>query len=271
MHWFIPYDFSSFLFVTWLVAALLFARGSRQRPVSVARRTSFWGGMGLLYIASFTHFDFYALHQFSVDRIQQVVLHHVVPLLIVLGRPLPVWRSALAVRHRARIIRLLRRSRVWRVTLAIVFSPLLATLLFIAVVIFWLIPRMMTLAMLDVHLYRMMNVSMLASGLIYWSLVLDHRPRPPARMAPGARVLSPLLSMTPQILVGAFITFSHVDLYPIFSICGRAFDTSAMTDQVYGGLITWIPAALIETAAAILALRAWMALSPKTAHRDQGR
>lgn len=263
LDWLIPYEFSPTLLATWSLAALLYARGARRRRVPRVRQALFWCGMALTYFALLTRFDYYALHQFFFDRIQQVLMHHLAPLLIMLAYPLAVWRAALPLRWRARLLRPLAHSMLWRATAALLFNPLLATLLFVALVLVWLIPRMMTLAMLDWRLYLLMNWSMLLSGLIYWGLVLDHRRRPPARMAPGLRVLSPALSMTPQILIGAIITFSKTDLYPIFSICGRALDIDVLTDQQYGGLITWVPAAIIEAIAALLALRVWMRLSQR--------
>ena len=263
LDWLIPWEFSPTLLVVWLAAALLYALGARRRRVPRARQALFWCGMALVYFALLTHFDYYALHQFFVDRIQQVLMHHLAPLLIMLAYPLGVWLAALPLRWRARLLRPFARAWPWRAVAALLFNPLLATLLFVALVLVWLIPRVMTLAMLDWRLYLLMNWSMLLSGLIYWGLVLDHRRRPPARMAPGLRVLSPALSMTPQILVGAIITFSKTDLYPIFSICGRALDINVLTDQQYGGLITWVPAAIIEAIAALLALHSWMRLSPR--------
>jgi len=263
LDWLIPYEFSPTLLATWLLAALLYALGTRRRRVPRVRQALFWCGMALTYFALLTRFDYYALHQFFFDRIQQVLMHHLAPLLIMLAYPLAVWRAALPLRWRARLLRPFARAWPWRAVAALLFNPLLATLLFVALVLVWLIPRMMTLAMLDWRLYLLMNWSMLLSGLIYWGLVLDHRRRPPARMAPGLRVLSPALSMTPQILIGAIITFSKTDLYPIFSICGRALDIDVLTDQQYGGLITWVPAAIIEALAALLALRVWMRLSQR--------
>ncbi|WP_297925769.1 cytochrome c oxidase assembly protein [Metallibacterium sp.] len=271
LDWLIPWEFSPTLLVVWLAAALLYALGARRRRVPRARQALFWCGMALVYFALLTHFDYYALHQFFVDRIQQVMMHHLAPRLIMLAYPLGVWRAALPLRWRARLLRPFARAWPWRAVAALLFNPLLATLLFVALVLVWLIPRVMTLAMLDWRLYLLMNWSMLLSGLIYWGLVLDHRRRPPARMAPGLRVLSPALSMTPQILVGAIITFSKTDLYPIFSICGRALDINVLTDQQYGGLITWVPAAIIEAIAALLALRTWMRLSQQRPRRATPR
>jgi putative membrane protein len=128
-------------------------------------------------------------------------------------------------------------------------------------ILIWLIPSMQTLAMLDWRIYRFMNWSMLFSGFSYWWLVLDHRPQPPGRMTAGMRVLSPGITMTPQILAGAIVTFSKTDLYPIFEICGRAFTFNVLTAQLVGGVIMWVPAAIIESVGGLLALRQWLRLS----------
>jgi len=269
LYWLTPYEFSPTLLGVWLFGALLYARGVRKRRVPRARQWSFWTGMALAYITLLTRFDFYALHQFFIDRIQQVVMHHLAPMLIMLAYPLSTWRAALPIRWRARGISAIGRSTPARIAAALLFNPTLATLLFVALVLVWLIPRAMTLAMLDWRLYWLMNASMLVSGLIYWGLVLDHRPRPPARMAPGMRVLSPVLSMTPQIVAGALITFHRTDLYPIFSICGRALDVNVLTDQQIGGLITWIPASMIESVAALIALGIWARLSQRLRGRQR--
>jgi putative membrane protein len=82
--------------------------------------------------------------------------------------------------------------------------------------------------------------------------------------------------MTPQILAGAIVTFSKADLYPIFEICGRAFTFNVMTGQLIGGVIIWVPAALVESAGALLALRNWLRLSrngrlPRSRHRRAQR
>ncbi len=261
--WIVPYDFSPSLLAMWLLAAILYARGASRRHVSLGRRWSFWAGMALVYASLLTRFDFYALHQFFIDRIQQVLMHHVAPLLIMAAYPLNVWRAALPLQWRARGLRAIERSTPGRIAGRLLLDPLLTTLVFVVLVLLWLVPRAMTLAMLDWRLYWLMNMSMLFSGLVYWGMVLDRRRRPPARMAPGMRVLSPIFSMTPQIVAGAVIAFHKTDLYPIFSLCGRAFAINVLTDQQYGGLITWVPASMIESAAALLALRIWIRLSQR--------
>ncbi len=246
---------------TFVLACVLYFRGSRKLQVSFSRKLAFWSGMAIIYLSLHTYLDYYAEHEFFMHRLQQLLLHHLAPLLIVTAFPVSALRAGLPLRWRTRLLRPLQRSWPWRLTMGVLMNPTVATVLFVVFVLIWLIPDLQTLAMLDWRVYRFMNWSMLISGFAYWSLVLDHRPHPPGRMVAGMRVLSPAITMTPQILAGAIVTFSTHDLYPIFEICGRAFTFNVLTGQLIGGLITWVPAAMIESLGGLMALRHWLRLS----------
>ena len=117
--------------------------------------------------------------------------------------------------------------------------------------------------MLDWRLYRLMNWSVVITGFMYWNLILDRRVCPPSAMSPGGRVISPIVTMAPQMVAGAMIAFTERDLYPLFDLCGRAIAMEAQTDQMIGGLTMWIPAAMTEVIGLIVALRTLMRLSAK--------
>lgn len=259
--WLTPWEFSWSLLLIWLAAALLYWRGAKRRHPSLARRLAFWSGMALIYLSLHTYADYYAEHEFLAHRIQQVLLHHLAPLLIMASYPATVLRSGLSLRGRCRLRQGLRRCWPLHFTVRVLGNPTVATLLFVLFILIWLIPSFQTDAMLDWRVYRFMNWSMLISGLVYWGLVVDHRPHPPGRMVAGLRVLSPGLTMTPQVVAGAIVTFSRHDLYPIFEVCGRAFHFDVLTGQMLGGVVMWVPAALIEVAGAMAAMRQWMRLS----------
>ena len=301
LKWLIPWEFSWVFLLSFLGACMLYWRGCRKlgrlgcepqhrnihawrrwglhpslrnhgkRSVSMGRRIAFWSGMAIVYLSLHTYFDFYAEHEFFMHRIQQLLLHHIAPLMIVASYPGSVLRAGLPLRWRIHVLRPAQRSWPWRLVSAVLLNPAIATLLFVAFVLVWLIPSMQTMAMLDWRIYRFMNWSMIVSGFVYWWLVLDHRPRPPGRMIPGLRVLSPGITMAPQILAGAIITFSKTDLYPIFEICGRAFTFNVFTGQLIGGIIIWVPAATIETVGGLLAMRQWLRLSRSGRIRRQAR
>ena len=261
LKWIVPWEFSWVFLLSFAAICVLYVRGCARLPVSGGRRLAFWTGMAIVYVSLHTYFDYYAEHEFFMHRIQQVLLHHLAPLLLVGSYPGTVLRAGLPLAWRARALRPLERSWPWRAMTGVLLNPAVATVLFVGFILIWLIPAMQTLAMLDWRIYRFMNWSMMLSGLSYWWLVLDHRPRPPGRMTPGLRVLSPAITMSPQILAGAIVTFSKTDLYPIFEICGRAFTFNVLTGQLAGGVIMWVPAAMIESIGGLLALRQWVRLS----------
>lgn len=261
LKWLVPWEFSWVFLASFFLACVLYWRGSRRVRVSRGRKALFWIGMAIIWITLQTYLDFYAEHEFFVHRLQQLLLHHLTPLLICMSLPSSVLRAGLPVRWRLRWFKRVRKSWPWRTVSGVLFQPVLASAMFVFFVLIWLVPSMQTLAMLDWRVYRFMNWTMLLSGFVYWSLLLDHRPHPPGRMATGMRVLSPAITMAPQILAGAIITFWRTDLYPIFEICGRAFTFNVLTGQMIGGLITWVPASMLESLGALLAMRHWMRLS----------
>jgi putative membrane protein len=272
-----PWEPSFVLVAVFIAVAALYARGSRHLRVSVARRMAFWIGLALFYIALHTRLDYYAEHQFFVHRLQHLVLHHLAPLILMASYPGSVLRAGLPLAWRS-ALRRWQRTQPARITAAIVLNPAFISLAFVISVVFWLIPSVQFVAMLDWRIYTFMNWSVALSGLLYWWMLLDHRPYPPSRTRPGLRVLSPVITMTPQILVGAIITFSSQDLYPIFTLCGRAFTSvPASLDQSLGGLIMWVPAGVLEAIGAMMALRHVMRLStlpsrvPLQAKRGGGR
>lgn len=260
--WLKPWEFSPTLLTCFIVAAVLFARGQSVHRVSSIRIVLFWLGMILLYLSLHTRLDYYAERMFFIHRAQHVILHHLGPLLLMAAYPGSVMRAGMPLSWRSQLHRF-RQGAAGRLTERLLTHPVLVPLAFVLLVLVWLIPAVQFYSMLDWKLYRVMNWSVVISGILYWNLILDRRPSPPAVMSPGVRVLSPVLTMTPQIIAGAILTFSERDFYPVFDVCGRALNLSAQFDQNLGGLILWIPAGLIEVVGGIVALRTLMRLSSR--------
>uniref|UniRef100_UPI0033424E7C cytochrome c oxidase assembly protein n=1 Tax=Castellaniella defragrans TaxID=75697 RepID=UPI0033424E7C len=262
LGWLRPWEFSPTLVLAFVAAAALFVRGRRVHRVGKARQWLFWAGMILLYLSLHTRIDYYAERMFFIHRLQHLVLHHLGPLLVMAAYPGQVMRAGLPLAWRARLARARRTNSVVRTLEALATNKFLVPLLFVALVLVWLDPTVQFYSMLDWRIYRFMNWSVVISGCMYWNLILDRRPSPPAAMGPGARILSPILTMAPQMVAGAVITFTRHDIYPVFDLCGRALsDFSAVDDQVLGGLIMWVPAGLVETFGLLVALGTLMRLS----------
>ncbi len=263
-----PWEPSPTVVAVTLMVAGLYWRGRRRWRVAWPRQLAFWSGLALLYAALHTGFDYYAEHEFFVHRLQHLALHHLGPFLLALAWPMPTWRAGLPVAWRRALGALAARAPV-RAALRFVTDPVVTGGLFVGLIWFWLIPSVHFYAMLDVRLYRLMNWSMAVDGVIFWLLVLDRRPSPPARLPPAVRVLLLALVIPPQIMAGALITFSGRRLYPLYELCGRAFaGIGAGTDQKLGGLILWIPGVMMCMAGGLVALALWFRLSER---REGGR
>ncbi len=272
MHWLVPWEPSVLVVVCVLTAAILYLRGMRRsRVASWPRQLAWWLGLAIIYVGLHTHLDYYAEHQFFIHRLQHMGLHHMGPFLIMLARPGPVLRRGLPLAFRARIMRPLLAWPPVRLALDILFQPLIASVLFVGLIYLWLIPSIHFVAMLDVVWYKVMNYSMTVDGLLFWWLVLDRRPHPPARRAPGTRILTALAVIPPQIAIGAYITFAGHDLFSVYDVCGRVLlDVSAATDQYIGGLILWVPSSMMSVVAALVAFHSWIDLDRRGRLRKRG-
>ena len=128
--------------------------------------------------------------------------------------------------------------------LSILQQPVVAILLFEGLLFLWLIPRIAFRAMFDWPLYEVMNASMVIDGLLFWCLVLDPRPTPPAPVGFFPRLVLSFVIIFPQIILGTAIGLVQHDLYPAFALCGRVFSTiNPLLDQQIGGLISGCPRA----------------------------
>jgi putative membrane protein len=241
-----PWDFSWTEFATTAAALWWFGRGlARGTPLerpAVWRQTCFLAGLLVLYVVLQTRFLYLSQHMFFLNRVQHLAMHHLGPFLIALG-----WPGATIRRGMPAPLRRVIDHRAMRLALRIVQQPVVAAVLFVGLIALWLLPPVHFVAMIDPQLYAVMNWSMVVDGILFWSLVLDSRPRPPARLGFGVRAILAIGVMFPQILMGSMITFSSRMLYPYYDLCGRVYPTiNAMLDQHLGGIVVWIPAAMMS-------------------------
>ncbi|MGH8271181.1 MAG: cytochrome c oxidase assembly protein [Gammaproteobacteria bacterium] len=259
----LPYEFSPTVLVLCVAAVLIYVRGLLHRhragiATGKLRAFAFLFGVALMYVVLQTHYDYMSQHMFFLHRIQHLVLHHLAPFLIVLSAPGAVLAAGVPTRFRERVLRPLAKSPFVRIPYRMVQQPIVAALLFVGLIYLWLIPSVHFYAMLNVPLYDTMNWSMAIDGLLFWYLMLGSPGQFAGGLHYGWRILILGAVIPPQIVVGAYIALSGIDLYPVYASCGRLWPIGAMTDQQIGGLVTWIPAAMMCVIGAIVLLRRWM-------------
>ncbi len=196
-----PWDFSWLEFLAVAFGMWWYARGVALTPAAarpgLARRVSFVVGTALVYTVLQTHFDYMAQHMFFLNRLQHLAMHHLGPFLIALAWPGAAIRRGMPEPFR----RLVDDPRLAR-GLRVIQQPVIAGAVFVGLIDLWLIPTVNFEAMLDPRLYAVMNWSMVVDGLLFWCLVLDPRPSPPARTSFAARMITIVAVMFPQIIVG---------------------------------------------------------------------
>ena len=252
----LPYDFSpltllSYILVLGLYGVALLRMPESDRP-GPGRIITFVLGVMLCYGVMQTRFDYYSQYMFFVHRGQHLILHHLGPVLIALSNPLPVirfWYQRIPplVRHWLKPL-----SWAYRV----LQQPVIASVLFVGLIYFWLWPPIHFDAMLSRQLYWVMNWSMLLDGLLFWWLIFD--PRSPAitnALGYGKRIMLLALVAIPQMILGAWIVFSRGMVYDVYEVCGRAWPMAPETDQMLGGLLTWIPPAMMSIIGILIVLR----------------
>jgi putative membrane protein len=107
-----------------------------------------------------------------------------------------------------------------------------------AAVILWVshAPPVYDAALANVLLYWLMQVSLLASAVVFWRAVLAPGRAP---VEPFAAVVAAFAAMG---LLGALLTFAPAPLYAAHATAPLAFGLTPLDDQRLAGLLMWVPA-----------------------------
>lgn len=259
LSYLLPWEFSATWTLACVAAIALYLRGMwvRRRHgqrVGIWRSFSFLLGVVAIYAVTQTHYDYLAQFMFFAHRAQHLVLHHAAPFLIALAAPLPMLAAGMPIWLKG-LPGLSNAARMLRPLYRLLQHPIIAPLLFVGLIYFWLIPTVHFDAMLSSQLYQIMNWSMALDGLLFWWLMLDPRSKEQGGLGYGIRIGALIAVVPPQIVLGAYITFSDSVIFDVYSVCGRAWPLAPLVDQQIGGLIVWIPASMMSLLGTLIVLR----------------
>jgi putative membrane protein len=168
---------------------------------------------------------------FSAHMVQHLAVMLVMPPFLLYGIPGWMLRPAL------RLPGVLRAAR-W-LTLPIV-AFLLNNVIFGA----WHFPGPYDLMMRDHDVHVAMHLMIMATGVIMWWPVMSPLPELP-RVAPPLQMLYLFVLGVPMMVVAALITLSRTPLYTWYAEAPRILPLSVLDDQRLGGVIMWVPGALV--------------------------
>src|SRR5579872_3608683 len=162
LHYLLPWDFSPTVLSVSLLSGVTYARGvallrQHGQAPGAWRSVAFFAGLGLDYAALQTYVDYLSQHMFWVHRLQHLILHHIAPILLVAATPGSALKGGPPAWLRDREFEPMARQRTFAGLLRYIQSPVVALVLFVGLVYYWLTPSVHFAAMLDADRYLLMN------------------------------------------------------------------------------------------------------------------
>ena len=259
-----PWKFSPAVAVACGGALIIYIRGiieqqkSGERPDSI-NVTAFIAGVMSIYVVMQSRLDYWSLHSFWMHRAQHGVLHHAGPFLVALSAPAATLARGAPQSLRQKLFVPLWNAPGIRKIYFFIQRPVIATVIFISLMGYWLMPSHQFQAMLSDAHYHAMNWGILVEGLLFWWMMLEPSHKGASGVPGfGLRILLQWFVIMSLIAMGFYIVYSETSLYPVYAICGQLWPISPMTDQEYGGMITWMPPSIVSILAAVILISRWM-------------
>ena len=201
----------------------------------------------------------------SAHMTQHEILMLVSAPLLVLGRPLVVFLSALPVKTATALARA-SNAPAWRRTWHAICHPLSAWLIHAIALWAWHIPALFDATLRSELVHFLQHASFLGTALLFWWAVMTSRS---AAMSYGLALLYVFTTALHNQVLAGLMTFSRTVWYPTYLETTQSWGLSPLQDQQLGGLIMWIPAGLVYIIAAIALVAGMMRESERRVLRHE--
>ena len=242
--------------IVWYAAGVR-RRARHGRRESVWRQAAFYSGVLILHFAVEPPLDVLEDHLFSAHMFQHMIIRVVGPMLLALSVPLANLIAGLPRPLRTYLLRPLVTSRPLQTLWNFLVHPFWSAFLWMAAFYVWQWPPFFNTTVRAEWVDDFQHIVLLITALFFWWMAFDPRGRPGA-VRYGVRVLAVLATLFPNILIGAYITFTHHDLYQAYDITGRVWGVSRLLDQQIGGLLIWVPGSMMTVIGALIVFVRWL-------------
>jgi len=223
------------------------------------RVACFYLGLGVVFVALVSPLDALADgYLFSAHMAQHLLLTMSAVPLMMLG--IPRWMYAQVI------------PRGWpRRALGWVTRPVPAFLIFNLTLAAWHVPRFYGLALENESVHIVQHMMLLIGAGIGWWPVLGRFPSAAPRPSPGVQVLYLFMQGFPSTALAALITLAPNPLYGFYAEAPRVWGISVRADQMWSGLLMWMPGAMVYLVAATVVFFRWFAQDDAPAAELAGR
>jgi putative membrane protein len=226
---------------------------TQERAALLWRTVAFGCGCAVLACLLLGPLDEAAPRSFALHMLQHEGLMLIAAPLLVLGKPMPLFLWAVPHDLRLSFGRVLQSNglkRGWQW----ITAPLTAWIAHALALWLWHAPSLFNAALQNPGLHEWQHVTFLLSALLFWHAVLRHGTH-------GAQGMALLYLFTTTVhsgVLGALLTFAHRPLYGLGQGLTPWLGLSPLEDQQLGGLIMWVPGALVYVGAGLWLLSRWV-------------
>ncbi len=206
-------------------------RLGRRWPVRYT--AAFTAGIACGVVAVDSGLDAYDDRLLSAHMSQHMILLLVAPLLLLIGRPATLALRTLRGPRRRSLARALERARP-------LTRAWCCLLVFALVVLLTHLPAFYDATLAHPLLHETEHGLFLIAGLLLWWPLLDGDPVLTERLSGLGRLVYLLIAMLPMALVGAYLNWQSVVVYPPYTDTARRLGVSALRDQATAGAIMWV-------------------------------
>jgi putative copper resistance protein D len=235
-------------------------------PVPRWRMWAWLAGLGAIVLALASPVESYDTTLFAAHMIQHLLLTMVAAPLLVLAAPITLLLRVSSPEARRRWILPVLHSRVVRV----ISHPLVAWVLFAAVMWFTHFSPIFDAALDDLGLHRLEHALYLGSAMLFWWPVVGADPSP-HRMGYPARIFYLALGMPLSSFLGLVIFSAETVLYEHYLALQRDWGPTPLEDQHWAGGIMWAGGDLVFVVALLLTVAAWLHHEERENQREDAR
>ncbi len=255
---------------TALVAIIYIVGMLRRRaitePLPPWRHAAFFGGLAAVFLSLQSPIDPIAERLFWMHQIQHLLLRMIGPMLIALAAPQGILSAGLRATLGGNVVKPIVSNGALRSVFRFLARPTVATILFVAALYVWEVPRYHNLAIVNEPVHYVMHVTMLIAGLLFWWLVFDQRPARQG-LRYGVRLMMLWVVTLSNIVLGAYTVLKSDVLYGAYDIAGRLFGISPLADEQLGGVVIWIPGSMMCLAGILIVIHMWGHQETRVAER----
>ena len=228
------------------------------------RSWAFFGSLAVLAITVQSSLDVYADELFWMHMIEHLALIMVVPVLLIIGRPIGLlaWRAPAAepAEQAGQPDRtaMLTDAALGTRTVSVLSFPLFGLACYAVVLVGTHLTGFMQLMLTHMWLHQLEIVAYLVSGYLFFLPLLGDEPLRRTLSYP-LRVFLLLMGMTADTVIGVMLMMSAGEPFPAYAAQHRTWGPSLLGDIHTGGGIMWVIGDGLMFLVTVLVVKRWMA------------